>query len=60
MTVRSFILMACLAILGVGLPAWKADALTGYYRQFHRAAPPKKCPTGYRSDAHNGICRRIA
>jgi hypothetical protein len=57
---RIFMMIVCWTILFTGAPAWKADALVGYYRQFHRSPPPKKCPNGFRWDPHTSVCRRIA
>jgi hypothetical protein len=55
---RILILILCLSTLFAGMPARKADALAGYYRQFHKKTTPKQCPTNYRWDAHAALCRR--
>jgi hypothetical protein len=55
---RIFILMVGLSALLAAAPAWKADALSGVYWQYHRTTGSKQCPNGYRWDKNVSKCRR--
>jgi hypothetical protein len=57
---RISIVVFSLAFLFVAVPARQAEALVGFYRQYHRSHTTKQCPTNYNWDAKEAKCRRIS
>jgi hypothetical protein len=55
---RISIVVFSVALLFVAVPARQAEALAGYYRQYHRTYASKQYPTKYNWDAKLAKCRR--